>query len=206
MTTTAILARTNAQLAPLQELLYSAGLKFYVLGKASFYAQSEIKKILHAIKEHGYGLMPANHAVESAIQKTNILRYCQNYAEIDNSPLANIEQLQKIAAKFKTGNDLLDHARKVQHASRKKNGVALGSIHSAKGLEFDTVFVIGCQELLIPHKNSDNLSEELNILFVALSRAAKKLIVTYSGTPSRWIKKFVQEKPSEETPFVLRRF
>lgn len=60
----------------------------------------------------------------------------------------------------------------------------LSTIHAAKGKEWDNVFVIGCQQGLLPFKNGDQ-DEEARILFVAASRAKKRLWLTSWGTNSR---------------------
>jgi len=60
----------------------------------------------------------------------------------------------------------------------------LHTIHAAKGGEWDNVFVVGTQQGLIPFKDGD-IDEESRILFVAASRAKKRLVLTKYGTKSR---------------------
>jgi len=62
----------------------------------------------------------------------------------------------------------------------------LRTIHAAKGAEWDNVFVVGTQQGLIPFKDGD-VDEESRILFVAASRAKKRLTLTRYGTPSRFL-------------------
>jgi superfamily I DNA/RNA helicase len=64
----------------------------------------------------------------------------------------------------------------------------LSTIHGAKGKEWDVVFVIGVQEGLLPFKDGDE-DEEGRILFVACSRARKRLYLTSWGTPSSFLTK-----------------
>ncbi len=86
--------------------------------------------------------------------------------------------------------------------------VTLMTIHSAKGLEFDCVFVAGMEESLFPHSNSSQdaqgLEEERRLAYVAITRARKRLYLTHAFTrqlfgqssanpPSR----FISEIPSE---------
>src|SRR6056300_1155791 len=58
------------------------------------------------------------------------------------------------------------------------------TIHSAKGLEFDIVFITGLEEGLCPHEQSliesDGLEEERRLMYVAVTRAKEKLYLTYS--------------------------
>jgi DNA helicase-2/ATP-dependent DNA helicase PcrA len=82
------------------------------------------------------------------------------------------------------------------------------TVHSAKGLEFHTVFVTGLEEGLFPHENSlseaDGLEEERRLMYVAITRARRRLYVTHAqtrmlhgqtryGIPSR----FVNELPAD---------
>ncbi len=60
------------------------------------------------------------------------------------------------------------------------HGVKLMTAHASKGLEFDTVLVVGVEEGLWPHRFSKNLAEESRLFFVAISRAKKYLNISYS--------------------------
>lgn len=65
-----------------------------------------------------------------------------------------------------------------------KNEVTLMTLHASKGLEFDNVFLVGMEEELLPHKktimdNSD-INEERRLAYVGITRARKKLIMTYA--------------------------
>ena len=66
----------------------------------------------------------------------------------------------------------------------KKNEVTLMTLHASKGLEYDHVFLIGMEEELLPHKktiqdNSD-INEERRLCYVGVTRARKKLIMSYA--------------------------
>ena len=58
------------------------------------------------------------------------------------------------------------------------------TVHSAKGLEFHTVFVTGLEEGLFPHENSmnehDGLEEERRLMYVAITRARRRLYLTHA--------------------------
>ena len=68
--------------------------------------------------------------------------------------------------------------------------VSLMTIHSAKGLEFKNVFVVGLEENLFPSQMSltsrTDLEEERRLFYVAITRAEKKLTLTYSTSRYRW--------------------
>ncbi len=78
-----------------------------------------------------------------------------------------------------------------QMANGPANPVNLMSIHIAKGLEFDTVFVIGCNEGILPHERSliseSQVEEERRLMYVAMTRARKMLYVLFNGYPSRFL-------------------
>lgn len=67
--------------------------------------------------------------------------------------------------------------------------VHIMTIHKAKGLEFDNVFIYNVTEGVIPHYRSTNVTEDAKVLYVALSRARKRVWITYSGQCSRFIGK-----------------
>ncbi|MEA1971993.1 MAG: 3'-5' exonuclease, partial [Candidatus Cloacimonadota bacterium] len=63
------------------------------------------------------------------------------------------------------------------------DSLKLMTMHNAKGLEFDTVFVVGLEELLLPHERSieddSKLEEERRLLYVAITRAKSNLFLTH---------------------------
>ncbi len=67
-----------------------------------------------------------------------------------------------------------------------QDAVQLMTVHSSKGLEFDAVFMTGLEEGLFPHENSqsssDGLEEERRLMYVAITRARKRLYLSYSQT------------------------
>ncbi len=75
--------------------------------------------------------------------------------------------------------------------------VNLMTIHLAKGLEFDTVFVAGCNEGVLPHGRSLNsqaeIEEERRLMYVAMTRAKKKLFLSFYDWPSRFLGELPQE-------------
>ncbi|WP_342328739.1 UvrD-helicase domain-containing protein [Pedobacter sp. FW305-3-2-15-E-R2A2] len=73
---------------------------------------------------------------------------------------------------------------------KNKDTVSLMTIHSSKGLEFKNVFVVGLEENLFPSQMSLNsrtdLEEERRLFYVAVTRAEKKLTLTYATSRYRW--------------------
>ncbi len=92
------------------------------------------------------------------------------------------------------------------HSNELKNnrGVVLTTMHSAKGLEFEAVFVISCIDGIIPHKKSKSdfeIEEERRLFYVALTRAKKILYISILKTKhenivkkSRFLNKLIKNK------------
>ena len=92
--------------------------------------------------------------------------------------------------------------------SGQTSAVTLMTVHSAKGLEFPVVFVAGLEEGLFPHKGPDSdaasLEEERRLAYVAITRAERKLYLTYAATRRLWgaadnnpPSRFIREIPDE---------
>jgi DNA helicase-2/ATP-dependent DNA helicase PcrA len=79
--------------------------------------------------------------------------------------------------------------------------VTLMTFHAAKGLEFPVVFMVGCEENLLPYQMEDrtcDLEEERRLFYVAMTRAQQRLILTYAKT--RFL--FGQRWENDPSPFV----
>lgn len=87
-------------------------------------------------------------------------------------------------------------------------GVTLISFHSAKGLEFPVVFIVGVEEDILPHKKSaagdGSIEEERRLFYVGITRAMRALYITYAGHRIKYGKKvavnpsrFLDEIPEE---------
>ena len=97
-----------------------------------------------------------------------------------------------------------------------QDAIQLMTVHAAKGLEFDAVFITGLEEGLFPHENSlssrEGLEEERRLMYVALTRARKRLFLSHAQTrmlhgqtryniPSR----FYDEMPEQTLKWVSQR-
>jgi DNA helicase-2/ATP-dependent DNA helicase PcrA len=70
--------------------------------------------------------------------------------------------------------------------------LTLSTVHQAKGREWKYVYVVGCNQGTMPHKDGE-LLEESRIFFVACSRAADELQISYSKVRSQFLNEFVEE-------------
>jgi DNA helicase-2/ATP-dependent DNA helicase PcrA len=99
-------------------------------------------------------------------------------------------------------------------AAAGEDALQLMTVHSAKGLEFDAVFLGGLEEGLFPHDNSLNedggIEEERRLMYVAITRARKRLYLSYAGTrmlhgQPRYgiVSRFVEEIPAELCKWIV---
>lgn len=139
-------------------------------------------------------MMPAGEAMEQLIAEIDAVNYYTDDSSesADNEPLKNVNGLARRAKnpRHVTLSDFVRHAQKCYHASRNRKWITLSTVHQAKGKEWDTVIVIGVALDVLPHKKGD-LPEEKRIFFVARSRAAKLLRMTYAGTASPFLDRYM---------------
>ena len=95
-----------------------------------------------------------------------------------------------------------------------ENAISLMTMHTAKGLEFPYVFMIGVEEEIIPHANSleeDGLDEERRLAYVGITRAKQHLTITYANTRNKYGEKmscepsrFLEELPEKNCEWADR--
>jgi DNA helicase II / ATP-dependent DNA helicase PcrA len=101
-----------------------------------------------------------------------------------------------------------------REASAGQDALQLMTVHSAKGLEFSAVFISGLEEGLFPHDNSmledGGIEEERRLMYVAITRARKRLYVSYAGSrmlhgQPRYgiVSRFVEEIPAELCKWIV---
>lgn len=100
-------------------------------------------------------------------------------------------EIEERAKAFKTIEDWFNHIeeysaelkRQIEYHNDKKDAISLMTMHGAKGLEFDTVFVIGVNEGISPYKKAETkeeLEEERRMFYVAMTRAKRRLVISYT--------------------------
>jgi len=107
----------------------------------------------------------------------------------DDFSTENVEALVRRAERFGNLAEFLAHAARMSKRSSTGKGVTLSTIHSAKGLEWNSVFCVSVSDKVLPHKRGD-FDEERRIMYVALSRARDYLWVSWSGAKSAFIGMF----------------
>jgi DNA helicase-2/ATP-dependent DNA helicase PcrA len=104
-------------------------------------------------------------------------------ADVDLAPDAETGEIVSPLAAFLTHAALEAGDNQAQAG---QDAIQLMTVHSAKGLEFDCVFITGLEEGLFPHENSmsdaDGLEEERRLMYVAITRARQRLYLSFSQT------------------------
>lgn len=155
--------------------------------------------------------------IDLILDKSGIRKDLESEKSVDAEiRLSNLEEFKSITRTYEEANDsvslgdFLEEISLVADINEHKNEtnvVTLMTIHSAKGLEFDYVFVIGMEEGLFPHLNSmetEDLEEERRLCYVAITRAKKKLWLVnakrrmiYGKTDSYLPSRFINEISDE---------
>ncbi len=121
------------------------------------------------------------------ITKTGYLASLENLPD-GKERTENINELLNVAAAYTTTEAFLEDTAllsDIDTSDKENDRVTCMTLHASKGLEFPVVFIVGCEEGLLPHENSlsssTNLEEERRLMYVGMTRARKKLTVTHSA-------------------------
>ncbi|MGZ5143427.1 MAG: DNA helicase II [Burkholderiales bacterium] len=180
--------------------LWAAACANTLSGKASSSIASFVK-LIENMRQATAGL-PLPEVIEHVVDASGLKQHYQsekegadrleNLAELINAAATFIAErdVQPIAEGEEEADDLtafLAHAalEAGEHqALAGADALQLMTVHSAKGLEFHSVFISGLEEGLFPHENSsteaDGLEEERRLMYVALTRARRRLYLTYA--------------------------
>lgn len=158
-----------------------------------------------------YQEMSTVELMERVFNKTGYLDMYNSTDEEDYTRLENIKELKSVAVNFPRPTEFLEQVALVESEyfegeKRNKNreGARLMTLHQAKGLEFDTVFIVGLEEGILPHSRSVDdqfqLEEERRLFYVGITRAREKLYITY--TKRRFI--FGRRNEAMKSRFIRR--
>ncbi|GLP72217.1 DNA helicase-2/ATP-dependent DNA helicase PcrA [Streptomyces sp. SAI-126] len=213
----AILFRTNSQSETYEQALADAGVPYQLRGAERFFDRPEVRRAI--VNLRGAARFGGNDSrLDDAVDLPSQVRAVLSGEGWTTVPpagsgavrerweslaaLVNLAQDFAAARAGATLNDLvaeLDERAGAQHAPTVE-GVTLASLHSAKGLEWDAVFLVGVAEGMMPityAKTDEQIEEERRLLYVGVTRARERLHVSWSlsrspgGRPNRRPSRFL---------------
>ena len=155
-------------------------------------------RLIEALRQETANL-PLPEMVEHIIEKSGLAQHYRTEKE-GQERLENLDELINAAATFVDDEGAIGEggalASFLAHASLEagehqagegQEAVQLMSVHAAKGLEFDVVFITGLEQGLFPHENAvvqgrEGLEEERRLMYVAVTRARRRLYVSCAQT------------------------
>ncbi|GGW32852.1 DNA helicase [Streptomyces lucensis JCM 4490] len=196
----AVLFRTNAQSETYEQALADAGVPYQLRGAERFFDRPEVRKAGVALR--GAARFGGNDSLlDDAVDLPSQVRAVLSGEGWTSEPPAGSgavrERWESLAALVNLAHDLaaarpgatlgdfvteLDERAGAQHAPTVQ-GVTLASLHAAKGLEWDVVFLVGVAEGMLPityARTDEQIEEERRLLYVGVTRARERLHVSWA--------------------------
>jgi DNA helicase-2/ATP-dependent DNA helicase PcrA len=194
----AILARTNSQLSAFERAMNREGIPYQVRNTERFFDRTDVRDFLKQVRQAS--VIPSEDS-----QWIDELRTIAQ-------PFLTGESIDGIAALLHLGRELdsdpnfvpktlRGYLREVEDRVQQNNPptmpvVTLATLHAAKGLEWERVYLIGASEGILPLVNSGNsaaltdavIAEERRLFYVGMTRAKADLHITYRGDASRFLR------------------
>lgn len=223
----AVLYRINAQSEVYEQALADAGVPYQLRGAERFFERAEVQKAILALRgaaRSGGNDPLLDDVVELGSQVRAVLSSTGWTTEPPAGSGAVRDQWESVAALVRLAEDFargrpgatladltveLDERRAAQHAPTVQ-GVTLASLHAAKGLEWDAVFLAGLTDGMLPityAKTDEQVEEERRLLYVGVTRARLHLTLSWAlsrapgGRPSRRPSRFLNGlRPGSAAP------
>lgn len=192
----AVLYRVNAQSEALEEAFEDAGVPFQVRGGERFFDREEVKRAMVLLRQQarvrqlsGQDAEPLEEMVADVVGSLGWKKEAPAAAGAVRDRWANLDALLDMARA--NPSQTLDQfvreleERAVAKAAPAVDGVVLSTLHAAKGLEWDAVFLIGVSEGLLPFSLAQTpaaIEEERRLLYVGVTRAREHLAISYALT------------------------
>ncbi|MEU3857684.1 ATP-dependent DNA helicase UvrD2 [Streptomyces sp. NPDC028722] len=196
----AVLFRTNSQSETYEQALADAGVPYQLRGAERFFDRPEVRKAGIALR--GAARFGGNDSLlDDVVDLPSQVRAVLSGEGWTSEPPAGSgavrERWESLAALVNLAHDLaaarpgaaladfvaeLDERANAQHAPTVQ-GVTLASLHAAKGLEWDVVFLVGVAEGMLPityARTDEQIEEERRLLYVGVTRARERLHVSWS--------------------------
>lgn len=185
----AVLARTNAQLNLFERTFKEAGLPYQIRSNDRFFDRPEIREFIRDIRQ-------ASVIPNSDITWIEELRgLAQPY--LSGSAMDGIGALVHLARELDSDDrfqpkTLRNFLQEIEDRAQQNNPpqmpvTTLATLHAAKGLEWDRVFVAGINEGNLPYPEAPE-DEELRLLYVGITRAKTHLHLSHGGSPSPFLR------------------
>jgi DNA helicase II / ATP-dependent DNA helicase PcrA len=183
----AILARTNARLTDFEELLHEAGIPFQGASLLERDAARRITRRLERSTEDAAGAVRA-----AALDSGWLEQLPDKLGERELVRQTDLARIVRLASDFEgdAASFVADLRQRFDSGGDGARGVNLLTLHRAKGLEFEAVFIPRLQEKELPSKQArtpEEIAEERRLLYVGMTRAKRVLWLTWSGKRSRFL-------------------
>jgi DNA helicase-2/ATP-dependent DNA helicase PcrA len=190
----AVLYRTNAQSEAVEQALADAGVPYLVRGGERFFARKEVRDailLLRGAARAPGGGQPLGEQARAVLAATGWSPAPPPGAGAVRERWESLQALATLADRLAAADPAaslatlvaeLDERAAAQHAPTVE-GVALASLHAAKGLEWDAVLIIGLSEGLMPISFAEGweaIEEERRLLYVGITRAREHLHLSWS--------------------------
>lgn len=195
--TIAVLYRINAQSALLETALAEARVSYRVRGATSFFERPEVKQALMSLRGEAIATTatkrPLFQTVSDVLRSLGWTHTAPDSTGAVRERWESLNALAGLADSAPPGTTLREFTDQLKERAAMGHevsvaAVTLATIHSAKGLEWDVVYVIGASEGLLPFGTSprqENVDEERRLMYVALTRARRVLVVSHSKQGER---------------------
>lgn len=185
----AILYRTSSQLPLIIEAVKRTGMPFVNLSNDLLCEKKAVRSFLNNLKDDKTVSEQFEASYDKLAEETDeyILNYLQNLAKIHNNKNEFIHEVS-----FLTEADTLD---------KRSDRITLMTLHSAKGLEFKCVFIVGLENDILPlyrAKEPQEIEEERRLLYVGMTRAKERLFLSHA-LKRKWLRTY---KNLQISPFL----
>jgi DNA helicase-2/ATP-dependent DNA helicase PcrA len=216
----AVLIRLNARSVDFEELFADAQVPFQ---GAALLARDGARQLMKGLRGAGFGSL-AEEVRRVALQQGLVAVVPDKVGERELVRQADLARLCKLAEEFDDGSKTVEQWvewLKARFAHGAQGGVHLLTLHRAKGLEFEAVFLPRVEEKELPCKAAmrapGQVGEERRLLYVGMTRAKRHLALTWSGKPSRFLlelgveaaavrPKIRAEEPDDPTYVALKKW
>jgi DNA helicase-2/ATP-dependent DNA helicase PcrA len=181
----AVLVRTNARTTEFEEAFHEAGIPFQ---GASLLDRDAARQLLKILRDDG------SADVAAVVRRTAeaqgwLASPPEKLGDREQTRQADLARLVRLAEQFDGTVAEFAGSLRERFGASAGQGVHLLTLHRAKGLEFEAVYLPRLEEGELPIRRAkgDEIGEERRLLYVGLTRAKRHLLVTWSGKPSRFL-------------------